>query len=249
MRRLLAALLVVLSGGCKVDISVGLHAGADGNGEVRVAAVLDEVAAERLGDPGTALRLDDLEGEGWVVDEPERREDGSLVLSVRHRFDDIEEGERLLAAVGGDDASTGAAPLRDVEIEQHRGFFRTQTSVTGVVDLVRGVESFGDAALTSALGGQPLGVSVEQMERQLGAPFAEMFGLQVAVSLPGEVVANAPATSGDTAVWAPALGERLELVADASQVNTRNVFLVLAAVVSWAVLAGLVVGRRVRGRR
>lgn len=246
MHRLLAAtaLLVVL-GACKVDVSVGIDTKADGSGEVQVTAVLDEQAADRAGDLEENLRTDDLENAGWIVERPERRDDGSVAQTIRQPFDDPAEAERILAELAGDDPQTNAAaPLREFAIEQERGFFRTTTTFRGVVDLARGVEAFSDAGLAESFGGQPLGAPVEQLERQLGATFDRLFGLQVAVRLPGNVESNAPTTADNGAVWAPKLGERVELTAEATRVNTRNVLLLLVAVVSTLALVAVVLTRR-----
>ena len=237
--------MLVVLGACKVDVSVGIDTEADGSGEVQVTAVLDEDAAERVGDLEENLRTDDLEKAGWIVERPERRDDGSVAQTIRQSFDDPAEAERMLAELAGDDPETNAAaPLRAFEVEQERGFFRTTTTFTGVVDLARGVEAFSDAGLTEAFGGQPLGAPVDQLERQLGATFDRLFGLQVAVRLPGKVESNAPTTADNGAVWAPKLGERVELTAEATQVNTRNVILLLVAVASTLALVAVLLTRR-----
>ena len=246
MRRLFAAaLLLVVLGACKVDVSVGIDAEADGAGEVQVTAVLDEDAAERVGDLEENLRTADLEKAGWIVERPERRDDGSVVQTIRHAFDDPAEAERVLAELAGDvPESNAAAPLRAFQLEQERGFFRTTTTFSGVVDLARGVEAFSDSELTAAFGGQPLGAPVDQLERQLGATFDRLFGLQVAVRLPGKVESNAPTNADNGAVWAPKLGERVELTAEATRVNTRNVLLLLVAVASTLALLAVLLTRR-----
>ena len=248
MRRVVAAaLLLVVLGACKVDVSVGVDTKADGSGEVRVTAVLDEDAAERVGDLEKNLRTDDLEKAGWIVDDIERRDDGSVSQTIRHPFDDTAEAEQVLAELGGDDPETNAAaPLRAFELDQERGFFRTTTTFSGVVDLARGIEAFSDASLTEAFGGQPLGAPVDQLERQLGASFDRLFGLQIAVRMPGDVESNAPTDADNGAVWAPKLGERVELTAEATRINTRNVLLLLVAVASTLALIAVLVTRRLR---
>lgn len=247
-RLFVAAALLATLGACKLDVSVVVDTEDDGSGEVRVTAVLDEDAAERVGDLEENLRTGDLEADGWVVDPPEHRADGGVAQTVRRRFDDPSQAERALARLAGDDPETNAAaPLRAFAIDQERGFFRTTTRFRGTVDLARGVEAFGDHQLTELFGGQPLGTSVDQLERQLGAPFDRLFGLQVAVRLPGRMESNAPTNADDSAVWAPKLGERVELTAEASKINATNLLLLLVAVASGVALVSVVITRRLKG--
>ncbi|HET9442689.1 MAG TPA: hypothetical protein VFO65_05155, partial [Acidimicrobiales bacterium] len=105
--------------------------------------------------------------------------------------------------------------FRGFELEHERSFLRTRTSLRGTVDLARGLAAFGDEELTAALGGLPLGVSEEELERALGVPVAQAFGLQVAVDLPGRTTTNAPTRAGSAAVWAPRLGEQVVIEATA----------------------------------
>jgi hypothetical protein len=177
VRRLVAAALaLVVFGACKVDVAVGVNTNADGSGEVRVTAVLDEDAAKRVEAAGATLRTEDLEATGWTVDEPETAEDGSVTHVLRHEFDSPAEAERILAQLTADNgAAERQAPLRDFVVTQRRSFFRTETSFRGTVDLARGAEAFSDARLQETLDGQPLGVPVEQLERQLGASFDRIF--------------------------------------------------------------------------
>jgi hypothetical protein len=240
-----AALALVVFGACKVDVSVGVNARADGSGEVRVTAVLDEDAAKRVEAAGATLRTEDLEAAGWTVDEPETAKDGSVTHVVRHRFETTREAERILAQLGADNSDTGSeAPLRDFVVTQKRSFFRTETSFRGTVDLARGAEAFSDARLQETLDGQPLGVPVEQLERQLGASFDRIFGLQVAVRLPGDVESNAPTETDNGAVWAPKLGERVDLAADAARWNVRNIALLVVSVVAALALGAVLLVRR-----
>ena len=248
-----AALAFVLLGACKVDVAVGIDADADGTGEIRVTAQLDEEAAEELEEMDESIRTDDLEAAGWEVAPIEPTDDGGLAITVTKPYASPEEANAILTQLAGgatpaegQDPTAPAPPFEDLTLRQRRTFFRTTTEFAGTVNLTRGVEAFTDPRLQSALGGQPLGVPVEQLERQLRAPFNEIFGLQVAVELPGGAMSNAPTTAGDAAVWAPALGDRVELTAEASQWNVRNIALLTVAIGAAIAFVVVVLTRRRR---
>jgi hypothetical protein len=206
-------------GACKVDVSVGLTARANGSGTVRVTALFDRDAAAAI---GSSLRLNDLKASGWTIEPAKKKPDGAMSVSVKHSFADRAEARRVLADVAPD-------ALKGLAFEQRAGFWRTKTSFSGSVDLAKGIESFGDPALTQSLGGQPLGVSPAEIEKRYGAPIDRLFGLQVAVKLPGKVVeSNAPTTTSDGAVWAPKLGEQVSMNAAASEWNLRSLAVVSA---------------------
>ena len=232
----------VALGGCNVDVSVGVDARRDGTGEVRVAAVLDADAARTIGDLDERLRTDDLRDAGWTVGEPDERSDGSVELVATHPFDDEQEVAALVTDVAGD-----PGPLEGFVVRQARDFFRTETTFAGNVDLVRGIESFSDERLAQSLGGSPLGISVDELERRLGASVDRVFGLQVAARLPGALDSNAPTETGNGAVWSPKLGDQLRLEASATQWNVRNIGLLAVAVVSGLAALGTALARaRVR---
>jgi hypothetical protein len=246
VRRLAALLLAVctvaFTGACRVDVSVGLDADPDGGGQVRVNARLDEAAVAQLGGarPGDRLRLADLRKAGWEVEGPTKQDDGGLEVTASHPFDDADEARALLDDVG---------PLRGFVVEQHRSFFRTTTRVAGAVDLAKGLGTFADPDLAHALGATPdapLGVRVDALEQRFGAPIDRLLGLQLAVRLPGKLDAdatNAPTTAGDTAVWAPALGSRVDVEAEARRWNVRNVVLLALTLAAGVALAALTVTR------
>ena len=246
MRRLAAVLLAVLAvalgGACRVDVGVALDADDDGGGEVRVTAYLDGAAVAQLGgpEPGDRLRLDDLRDAGWRIDGPTAKDDGGLQIVATHDFGDAAEAEALLEDVG---------PLRGFELEQERSFFTTTTRLRGAVDLSEGLGAFTDADLEALLGAgpdAPLGVRVDALEKRFGAPIDQLFGLQVAVRLPGDVDAdetNAPTSARGTAVWSPALGERMPVEAESRLWNVRNAVLLGLTVVAGLALLALTVTR------
>ena len=251
-----AAVLVALgSSACRVDVSVGLDSGADGTGRVRARATLDaEAVTELVGqaagspetvDPATRIKLDDLREAGWTIDGPSPTDGGGLEVVATHDYDDPQEARRLLAEVGGTEATS---PFKAIDLRQERGFFRTTTRFRGTVDLDAGLGSFTDPELRRALEATPdapIGITQEQLERRLGEAVDRMFGLQFAVRLPGRLQdANAPTRTDDGAVWAPRLGEEVTLEATSERWNVVNVVALAIALTTAAVLLAVLLRRR-----
>lgn len=220
-------------------MSASIDADADGSGEVKVTARLDRQAVEAVGELDKQLKFDDLVTAGWQVEGVKVQDDGGAEIVVQHGFTSPAEAKRLVADVAGEHG-----PFKGFALEQRRTFFKTHTSFRGTVNLQDGLAAFSDPRLQEALGGQPLGVTQAELERRLGAPVNQVFGLQVAVGLPGKVESNAPTKTRGTAVWAPKLGEQVALDATAEQWNVRNVALLSVSLASWTALAAVVVVRR-----
>lgn len=249
-----AGLLALATSACRVDVRVGLDAEADGGGRVRASAVLDGDAVERLvgeaagdpedSDPATRIKVDDLRETGWTVTGPEPTDGGGLEVVVSHDYDDPAEARRLLGEIAGD-----PGPIRDLVLRQERTFFKTTTEFEATFDLAAGLGAFTDPELREALESTPeapLGITTEQLERQLGEAIDRMLGLQVAVRLPGDVTSNAPTATDNGAVWTPRLGEEVVLEARSERWNTANLVALVLAVVAAVALAAIVVGRRRR---
>jgi hypothetical protein len=241
-----AALFALTTSACRVDVSVGIAADDDGGGEVRAQARLDGPAVTQLGgpDPGKRIRLDDLRDAGWEIQGPTEQDDGGLEIVATHDFDTPEEAEALVADLGGD-----PGPLRNFAVDQHRSFLKTTTEFRGTVDLQAGLGAFTDPDLQAALGAtadQPLGVTTAALEKRLGAALDRLFGLQVAVRLPGTVQSNAPTETDNGAVWAPSLGEEVVLEASSERWNVRNLAGATTAAVSGLALLALFAVRRRR---
>ncbi|MBW3615140.1 MAG: hypothetical protein KY439_07525 [Actinobacteria bacterium] len=235
----LAALVMATAGACKVDASVEVSARPDGTGEVTVTALLDRRAVDTVGDLDTQVALDDLRATGWEVRGPEENTDGGAEVEARRSFGNSSEARQVLDEITGPEGA-----FKGFVLEQKRTFFRTETAVRGTVDLSGGMGTFSDAKLAEALGGQPLGVTAEQLEQRLGVPADRAFGLQVAVRLPGRIESNAPTTTGSTAVWAPGLGEQVAIMATAEQWNRLNLVLTAVAAGSALALVGVLARRR-----
>ncbi|MBA3955844.1 MAG: hypothetical protein H0X58_04185, partial [Acidimicrobiia bacterium] len=69
--------VVMVVGGCEMQVDLGVDVERDGSGRVAVAVDLDAEAADRLPDLGDQLRLDDLEAAGWEIVGPTATASGS----------------------------------------------------------------------------------------------------------------------------------------------------------------------------
>ena len=239
-----ALALTLTTTACRVDVSVGIDAEDDGGGKVRAQARLDGSAVTQLGgpDPAERIRLDDLRDAGWEVEGPTEQDDGGLEIVATHDFDTAEEAEILVADLGGD-----PGPLRNFTVEQRRSFHKTTTEFRGTVDLHAGLGAFTDPDLQAALGATtdaPLGVTTAALEKRLGAALDRLFGLQVAVRLPGTVASNAPTETDNGAVWAPSLGEEVVLEATSEQWNVANLAGATTAAASGLALVAIALRRR-----
>lgn len=243
MHRLLgAAVALVLLAGCRVGVTVGVDAEADGTGRVRALVTLDKDAAARVPDLADQLRTDDLVAAGWELEGPRPTEEGGVEVEATKRFRTAGEAAQVVEELSGP-----AGPFRDFRLQRTRSFFKTRTALAGTVDLTSGIEAFSDEALQRRLDGSPLGFDPAELERRLGTTLGRIFEFRVVARLPGDTDSNAPTQAGNGAVWRPTLGERVELTATAEQWNARNLG---AATISVLAAAGfvLVLYRRLRGR-
>ena len=120
-------------------------------------------------------------------------------------FGTPDEAAEIMQEVNGD-----RGPFRSFEVVKRTSFARTTWDFSGDYDFGAGLAAFSDEELTQALDGQPVGQSVEEIEKQLGAAIDRLVGIQVVVRLPGDVSSNAPLETDNGAVWRLSLqrGER-----------------------------------------
>jgi hypothetical protein len=249
-RRLLilfVALAALLSTACQVRTEVAIDVEEDGSGTVTVTARLDAEAADRLGDPATALRTDDLQAAGWRVDDPASGDDGALTLRAVRDFGSPDQLATVLDEVGGADGVFG-----NTELSVEDGFASTGYDFTTSVELSGELEQFGDAFLTLSLGGLALARTPEELAAE-GADDPATATLDVVVALPGV----APETNGEVrdgaAAWQFPLtgGEATSTtltssstVEDSGTRTTILVGVVLLLVAAALAVAGLVLRRR-----
>lgn len=235
----LALASIVFGGACRVDVQVDVAAERDGAGSVQVTASLDEAAADELAEVEGALRVRDLEAQGWTVDGPEARAGGGLVVRASKPFATMEDAAAVLA-----DLSAGQPVFKELDAKSDVSFFRTDTAMRGVVDLSAGLATFSDPGLQDLLGGQPLGVDEAALEAVVGHDLADVFDLRLEVDLPGTM-----STGGRPAAWSADLGERVPFAVEARAWNARGIASLVVAVVATASAVALVaIGARSRPR-
>lgn len=183
LRRLVVALgavvLAAVLAGCQVQLQTTVHVNDDGSGTLTQAIGFDAVALARVGDLSQQVALQDLKAAGWTVDAPVT-ENGTTWLRIHHPFRNVGEANQLLATLSGPNG-----PYKDLVVSRDAGLLSTTTKVTGSIDLTGGPAIFGDQALTTALGGDPSGGLIGQIEAAEGKPVSQMFSLQLTVELPG----------------------------------------------------------------
>lgn len=88
----------------------------------------------------------------------------------------------------------------DFDVARTRSFARTTYEVTGQIDPRIPLTSFGDSAV-AGLVGNPLGLSLAELEAVAGRPLEDTVTLEFSVLLPDSVVANTTDADGRTATW------------------------------------------------
>ncbi len=236
----LAAVLVILCSACRVNVEVGIDAGADGSGRVRVEVVADRDAAAAV-DLSKGVRVDDLKQAGWTIEGPTPRPGGGIGVVATKPFGDFAGAESTIGELSGPDG-----PFQGFRLEHSRSFARTTTRFAGRVDLGQGVEAFGDAGLRAALGGSSIGVDPSSIDESLRGAAGQAVGVQVAVKLPGAVASNASTRTAGGVRWDLRLGDRTDLTAQSSAWNTWNLLGAAAALIAIVGLLALLVSRRRR---
>ena len=230
---LLVALLAWAASACQVTLAAGVDVARDGTGRVTAGLGLDGDALKEVGDPATALLLDDVRQAGWQVEAPRKEDDGLTWFRASKPFTDPEQVPAILAELNG-----AGGPFRDFRVVRTKSLTRSKTSFTGILDLSRGLAGLSDPELTTALDDVSLGLDVDGLRARFGDALARSVKVQVTAGLPGKVTTNAPAAEGGRALWAPALGETVQLEASSSALKidpripiAAGVALVLAVVV------------------
>jgi hypothetical protein len=198
------------------------------------------------GSPALAAQLQDtdLTAAGWTVAGPSPGPRGTTVVVVTHPYTTPTEASSLVREIAG------AGPLQ-LTVSSRHTFWKTETALTGKVDLTCGLACFGDSGLTSALG-SPTGVNPGPLSAAAGEEPAQVFSFGVNVQLPGGVVhSNAASRTGGTLRWTPRLGQSLTLTAVTRTWDSGRIL--AAAIVGGVVVLGLLglgaVGWRRRRRR
>lgn len=240
------ALLGLLATGCQVRLEARVDVGRDGGGRVSAGVGLDAEAVAEVGDPATALRVDDLRAAGWQVDGPRKEGDGLTWVRASKPFADPEGATAALAELSGPDG-----PFRNLRLVRTKTLLRSRTTFTGTVDLAGGLAGLSDPDLQGKLGDVDLGLDVEGLKRRFGDDLDKTVKVEFSAGLPGKVKTNAPGHDGARAVWAPPLGQtvRLEASSQAFRLDPRLVGAAGAGLALLVVVAVVLSRRRRRRRR
>ena len=242
---------------CHLDVTVDVAMQPDGTGTVTVAAVADAELVSQVPDLVDDLRLDDAIANGWEVSGPTALDGGGMSITLTHPYHSAEELASVLNSIGPPLTDMQAA--RTTDPADPNG--PTTNAIDGTLVLPNGYESFADAALVEAVGGQPFGDQIAAS----GLTPSEAMSFTFRVSLPGELVSSETGTEVGNGVieWkAPLDGTSVNLLTQTVQRPAgsgnswarplSNVALVLFVgwlVISVAFIVFVAVARRGKRRR
>lgn len=177
----LAAVMVLVAGGCRVDAHVRVSLRDGGAGLVSTSITLDGEAVAEVERNGrtleSAILLDDLRTAGWEV--AWEREGSQARLVLRHAFSGEDELNVRLGELAG---STGV--VRDGRIVDSDGFVRSREAVSFTGDLSGLRAGIGqDEALAASL--RAAGLDVDALEQQFGAALRDAVRLRITAQAPG----------------------------------------------------------------
>lgn len=229
----LVGVLLFLAAGCQVQLETTIDIGIDGTGTITQGIGFDDAALKRVGDPGQALRSQDLTDAGWMVD-PVVKEGDLTWVRIHHSFSTPEQANDLFAQL-----SAPEGPFRDFEVIRTTGPLSDSVRFTGQLDTNAGLSVFGDKALADALGGDASGGLLSRVQKEEGRPPAEMVGLDLSVTV-----------GGTTKSWSASFAE--PSVQKLKVSSSKGKLLDLLGMIVLVALAGVtivVVGLRIRVRR
>ncbi|MGI8810385.1 MAG: hypothetical protein ACR2KK_21550 [Acidimicrobiales bacterium] len=238
---LLVALLAWAGTACQATLAAGVDVARDGTGRVTAGLGLDADALKEVGDPATALRLDDVRQAGWQVDPPRKEDDGLTWFRASKPFSDPDQVPAILAELNGPDG-----PFRDFRIVRTKSLTRSTTTFTGTLDLSRGLAGLSDPELDAALGDIGLDLDVDGLRGRFGSAVGDTVKVWVTAGLPGKVKTNAPAGQGGRALWAPELGQSVPLEAYSEALRIDPLIPISAGAALVLVVAAVVLFRRRR---
>jgi len=207
---------MLCTGACRVRADIGIEMKEDGSGTVTVRIGLDDDAIKQAPNFQQSLKVDDLTAHGWTVSGGVKETDGFTYFSISKPFANPDEANAIFKEIAGDQG-----PFRDFNISRSRSFAHTNFAFSGTVDFSRGLESFSDSELAQQLDGKPLGDDIKAIEERINDTLDNVFKIQIAVRLPGEVSSNAPGQAFNGAVWQPKLSEPAPVILSAKSTSTR----------------------------
>lgn len=196
LRFVLVALVALLASACQVDAVIDVTVTEDGSGTVVVTTAFDDEIVEAAPELLDGLRTEDLAAAGWTIDGPRRAESGdAVVASATKAFLSPDDLGGVLDEIVGPDTL-----FSDFTVTRTRSFARTTYDVTGQIDPRISFTNFGDDAITGLVG-NPLGLSLSELEAAAGRPLDETVSLEFTITLPDTVVAAGAEVDGPVARW------------------------------------------------
>jgi hypothetical protein len=226
---------------CRVTVTGGADVRADGGGTVRAGVGLDAEAAAAIPDLASQLRVDDLRQAGWAVEGPRKEGDGLTWVRASRRFSDAAGAARALNELSGP-----SGPFQGITVGHQRSFLHAKTTVSGTVDLSKGLAGFVDPDLQRRIG-DGLALDPAGLRRRLGSDADRLVQVELLARLPGSIRSNATGRVDGGVVWRPDLGQRLPVQASADKLTLAPLLTLVAAVLVAAMLVvAFVVFRRRR---
>ena len=196
----LTASVLALSA-CRVQSTVSVEVANNGSGTVGVEVFLDEKATAAVGNLERQLRYEDLIDAGWLVDRPVLTDEGGTQVTAAKPFQVPDQLGTVL------DEVLGPGVFDDFELVRERSFGTTAWTISGLVDLSRGLDLFSDPALAEVFSGLPLGRTTEELAElvdcELPCDPAQAFTLDFVVTL-----LDAPDSPAGSARSSVQLGDR-----------------------------------------
>ena len=231
----------MLLAGCRVDATVDVALRSNGSGTLTSTLTFDADAVRQLGGATYLPRsvpLDGLVAAGWTVGSFTTAPNGSIQLTVTHRFSDTADLTRRLADLAG-----VHGVLRDPRITHSRGLFSSTDGLSLVVDMRApspGITS--DAALAARL--RAAGIDPVALQANLANRLKTSLHLSVVVHLPNGQSRTYAATNGT--LTTATLSRR---ATDWNRVVKLGIAFVLMLLAATFALAAAMSARRERRRR
>lgn len=234
---------MLVAAACRAEVDVTVQVADDGSGVVTTEVLLDAETTEGLADldEGATLLLNDLAVAGWDVIPPLTDDNGETRIVATKAFGTPEQFSEVMDDLTGPDGI-----FQDFGLTRTQTFGRVDYQLNGTVDPTGGFDSFGDEALTTALGpslasiafSPPYGAAEEDVTFTVNV---EMPGEFQEDGSNGSISPVGTAASGTRGTWSTdlAASQRLELALATARRSTTAQVLRGVAVVA-AVLAALV---------
>lgn len=254
MRLVAIGIAVAASSACQVDIRIDVAADDTGAGLIQVTVDVDAEAVTLV--PGIAedIRFDDLVAGGWTIEGPLQVNNGGLRVIIRYPFESPAEATLALRQISGPNG-----PLLQPELKRTVDGRLVSTTLDATLQLVGGLNTFSDLALTTALGAPPWTSAAQRIGVENPT---ESVSVTLVARLPGTVKKSTGTQAEGGVVWtATADGAAQSVVVGAVSERVDGGFWPVLARTSgtilgyWLIIVGIaifafaLIGRRRPSRR